>query len=109
MPNTYAQKMIEMMNRTGKPMTTTTTGKTTVTTPKETEGLDLSSIMLMLMMNSMFNPKKPSTTLGTTPAPSGVNPLQNLPPAPATVNPPMDLQALIQLLSSLNPSMGGAR
>jgi len=64
MPNVYAQKMIDMMNRTGQPMTTTTTGKSTGTTTvkQPNEGLDLSSIMLMLMMNSMFKDKKPVTT-----------------------------------------------
>jgi len=47
MPNVYAQKMIEMMNRTGEPQTTTTT----VTPPEQ--GLDLSALMTMLLMKAM--------------------------------------------------------
>ena len=123
MPNVYAQKMIDMMNRTGQPMTTTTTGKSTGTTTikQPNEGLDLSSIMLMLMMNSMFkNPNK--TSLGTTPVPSPTlsgDALRNIvssAPASYETNPlmtssaatamptgmgGMDLQKLIQILASL--------
>jgi len=63
MANVYAQKMIEMMNRTGEPQTTTTT----VTPPEQ--GLDLSALMTMLLMKAM-QPKAPTMSIGETPAPS---------------------------------------
>jgi len=135
MPTNYAQKMIDMMNRTGQPQTSTTTGKTTVTTPKETEGLDIGSLMMMLLMGMMFkNPKaglaeasspealmssiagprggytplagSPGTaTLGTTDAARGYNPLTTT----SAGYPKVDLQMLVQLLSSLGGTLGGAR
>ena len=124
MPNVYAQKMIDMMNRTGQPMTTTTTGKSTGTTTikQPNEGLDLSSIMLMLMMNSMFKdkgntnqsalnllsqqnlpPMRTDSSLSTLPTSYETNPLMTS--SAATAMPTgmggMDLQKLIQILASL--------
>jgi hypothetical protein len=108
--NTYAQKMVEMMNRTGQPMTTTTTVK------QPNEGLDLSGLMMMLMLNSMFKDKA-STSIGTTPAPSSgldMRAIAGLAPSTMTsaipsvetigttyAPPALDLQKLIQILASI--------
>jgi len=59
MPNTYASKLIDLLNRTGQPTTTTTTSKGTGTVTTPGEGFDISSLISMLMMMSLF--KQPNT------------------------------------------------
>jgi hypothetical protein len=116
MPNVYAQKMIDMMNRTGQPTTTTTTGTTTATAPNE--GLDLSGLMMMLMLNGMFKDKNPLASTGVNSDATNELLKNNLsfgmPTNEATASPfsmstlgttaapaGMDVQKILQLLASI--------
>jgi len=59
MPNVYASKLIDLLNRTGQPQTSTTTSKGTSTVTAPDEGFDISSLITMLMMSQLF--KQPNT------------------------------------------------
>jgi len=96
----YAEKlMAAVRNMTGDaPIKTTST--TTLKQPNE--GLDIGSLMMMLMMSGMF--KKPTAV---SPNQSALNLLsqQNLPPAAGTMGGGTD--GILQLLASLGSLFGG--
>ena len=60
--NTYASKMLDLLNRTGQPetqtMTSSGTSNQSVVPPKP--GIDIGNLMLMLMMSMMDKKKSPS-------------------------------------------------
>jgi hypothetical protein len=103
--------MIDMMNRTGQPQTTTTKVE------QPNQGLDIGSLMMMLMLGGMFKGKGEST-IGETAAPaSGLDMRAIAGMAPSTMSPTMNAQAtsggmdmpsLIKLIASLAPGGGGA-
>jgi hypothetical protein len=74
---------------------------TSTSTVKANEGLDIGSLMMMLMMSGMFN--KPKTV---SPNQSALNLLsqQNLPPAAGAMG--GGTEGILQLLSSLGPLIG---
>lgn len=109
--NEYASKMIELMNRTGQPSTTTSTQ----TTKQPNEGLDISGLMMMLMLDKLF--PGPKTSIGETAAPAsgldmraiaGLAPSAMTSSVPSMENigitqapPAMDLMKLIQTIANL--------
>lgn len=110
----YATKLMELVNQIASPLvststttgTNTTKGTTTSTgtgtgTTKANEGLDLSSLMMLLALSGMFN--KPTTsTLGTTPTTAGVDTSALQKYAPSTMGSSgLDLGSLLRILSSI--------
>ena len=113
--NEYARQMISMMNRTGQPQTTTTKVE------QPNQGLDIGSLMMMLMLGGMFKDKNPALSTATNSAATneilGNNLSFGMPSAnqasPFTMNTPaasggMDMPSLIKLIASLAPGGGGA-
>jgi hypothetical protein len=93
----YSQKLLDYVSNINSPIKTTST--TTLQQPNE--GLDISSLLMMLMMGQMF--KKPTAV---SPNQSALNLLsqQNLPPAAGAMGGGTD--NILQLLSSLGPLLG---
>jgi len=113
--NLYAQKMIDMMNRTGQPQTTTTKVE------QPNQGLDIGSLMMMLMLGGMFKDKNPALSTATNSAATneilGNNLSFGMPSAnqasPFTMNAPsasggMDMPSLIALMAKLGPLAAGS-
>ena len=84
--NLYAQKMVDMMRRVGEPQVTTTE----MTQPQE--GLDLSSLMMLLAMQSMFKTPDegiPSGIQAAMDAKAPMLPVGNQPPNNIAADDPM--------------------
>lgn len=94
----YSQKLMEaVQNMTGNaPLKSTST-----TTVQGNEGLDIGSLMMMLLMNGMF--KKPNA-IGADQSALNLLSQQNL-PAPAGVM-GGGTEGILRLLSSLGPILG---
>ena len=99
----YSEKVLDFVSRIGDPITTKST--TNVTGP--TEGLDLSSLLMMLMMSGAFS-KKPTSTLTALPSNTGSNFSALASQAPSSLlsgasqGGEMDIASLLKMLGSLN-------
>ena len=93
----YSEKLMQAVRGLNDPIKSTST-----TTVQGNEGLDLSGILMMLMMNNMF--KQPTTTTPANQSALNLLSQQNLPPAAGVMG--GGTEGILQLLSTLGPLIG---
>jgi len=107
MANSIADLIYSQMAQAGKPRTTTqqSTGTTTGTqTLKQNSPLDLGSLGLLLYL--MLSGKN-KTSIGTTPAPAGINTSSLINQVPGTMSQLNPLQLILSLLGGAG-GLGGS-
>jgi hypothetical protein len=94
----YSEKLLDYVRNINAPIKTTST--TTLNQPNE--GLDIGSLLMMLMMGGMF--KKPTAGIGANQSALNLLSQQNLPAPAGTMG--GGTEGILQLLSSLGPLLG---